>query len=265
MPLNKPLAVGRTAEVFPWEENQILKLFLEGMSSDWVEYELNVSKLVETVGLQVPKVFKRVEVNGRHGIVYEHIKGSSMLRTMQSNLWKLKSYARQLAELHISIHDVRISELPSLKEKLESKILSQGRLTLGEKQEIVRILQDLPDDNRLCHGDFHPDNIILTTNGPFIIDWLDATRGNPLADIARTNLLLKIAVPPTGWMVRFLIRVFQSRFQKYYQRHYFQISDQNQEQLKHWQLPVAAARLVDNIPEERPQLLDLIRSQLTSS
>ena len=168
MSLNKPLAIGRTAEVYPWEENKILKLFFDWCPPDWVEFEYKVSKLVESADLHVPKVFEIIEVKGRYGIVYEFVKGETMLQAIKSNPFKLRYYAYQLAELHISIHKIETSELPSQRQFLENRIRYLEVITSKEKEEILKILDDLPDDNRLCHVDFHPDNIILTTKGPII-------------------------------------------------------------------------------------------------
>ena len=42
----------------------------------------------------------------------------------------------------------------------------------------------------LCHGDLHPSNVILSPRGPMIVDWFDASRGDPAADIARSTLVL---------------------------------------------------------------------------
>src|SRR5215210_4707672 len=53
-------------------------------------------------------------------------------------------------------------------------------------------LEALPDGDRLCHGDFHPGNILLGDRGPAVIDWTGATRGDPAGDLARTRLLLQI-------------------------------------------------------------------------
>ena len=52
----------------------------------------------------------------------------------------------------------------------------------------------MPDESRLLHNDFHPDNIMLTPNGPVIIDWIDATCGHPLADVARTLIMTNFSV-----------------------------------------------------------------------
>jgi aminoglycoside phosphotransferase (APT) family kinase protein len=43
---------------------------------------------------------------------------------------------------------------------------------------------------RLCHGDLHPSNVILGSDGPMIVDWFDASRGDPIADVARSSVTL---------------------------------------------------------------------------
>ena len=37
----------------------------------------------------------------------------------------------------------------------------------------------------------HPSNVLLSSDGPVIVDWFDASRGAPVADVARTSLLLE--------------------------------------------------------------------------
>ena len=49
--------------------------------------------------------------------------------------------------------------------------------------------------DRLCHNDFHPDNIIFRTpeeGGPVIIDWERAGVGDPIADVAGTRWMAMI-------------------------------------------------------------------------
>ena len=45
----------------------------------------------------------------------------------------------------------------------------------------------------MCHGDLHPGNVILGRHGPVVIDWFDAARGVPAADVARSVTLLSTA------------------------------------------------------------------------
>ena len=92
--------------------------------------------------------------------------------------------ARLVAELQADMHACSIPDLPSQRHRL-AKALQQAELLPVDMREAgLKALNDLPDGGRLCHGDFHPANILMSARGPIIIDWLDATRGNPLADLA---------------------------------------------------------------------------------
>ncbi len=64
------------------------------------------------------------------------------------------------------------------------------------RQSVLTLLQTLPDTNQLCHNDFHPANILMDDQGPVIIDWMDAARADPLADVARTLILVQFAGLP---------------------------------------------------------------------
>ena len=44
-------------------------------------------------------------------------------------------------------------------------------------------------ENRLCHGDFHLLNLIMSDDKVTIIDWVDASAGDIRADVCRTYLL----------------------------------------------------------------------------
>lgn len=62
--------------------------------------------------------------------------------------------------------------------------------------ELLKRINKLPKGNTLCHGDFHPYNIIVTLeNQPSVIDFANICRGPKEYDIARTYVLLKEAVP----------------------------------------------------------------------
>ncbi len=192
MQLGVPFARGRTAEVFTWKDGHVLKLFYDWVPPTWVETEARASRAVCEAGLPAPAVEGVVEADGRHGIVFERVEGPSMLAEWKSKPWVLARSARQLAELHTAIHALPGAGLPAYRERLEGGIRGAQMLTAHLKDAALSALARLPDGDALCHGDFHPDNVIVTARGPIIIDWMTAVRGNPLADVARTSLLLRL-------------------------------------------------------------------------
>jgi len=256
------IARGRTAEIFLWKDNQVLKLFLDWCPAHWIEHEAQTTRAVHKAGLPVPAVEGMMEVEGRLGIVFERIDGPSMLGLLTSKPWKLFRRARTLAELHAGMHSREVPELPSQRRGLERDIQRAGALPTPTKEVVLKVLGQLPEGSAVCHGDFHPDNIIMSSRGPIIIDWMAAKQGNPLADVARTCLLLRLGEPLPGTPRRWLINWVRGLFHSIYLRAYLQLRPASRQQIAAWQLPVAAARLNENIPGEEDQLLALIQASL---
>jgi Ser/Thr protein kinase RdoA (MazF antagonist) len=49
---------------------------------------------------------------------------------------------------------------------------------------VLARIDGLPPDERLAHCDLHPGNVIMTTEGPRLIDWTGAKRGGAALDLA---------------------------------------------------------------------------------
>ena len=258
------IARGRTAEIFLWKDNQVLKLFLDWCPAHWIEEEARGTQAVHKVGLPVPAVEGIVEVEGRLGIVLERVEGPSMLGLLTSKPWKLFRLARVLAELHAEMHSREVPELPSQRRGLERAIQREDVLPVNTKEVVLKALEKLPNGSAVCHGDFHPDNIIMSSRGPIIIDWMAVKQGNPLADVARTSLLFQTAEVPPFIAGRWLINWVRGLSHSTYLKRYLQLRPASREQIAAWQLPVAAARLAENIPGEKDRLLALIEAKLKS-
>jgi uncharacterized protein (TIGR02172 family) len=220
MPLGNPVAIGRTAAVYLWKEGWIIKLFHERFSSEAVRYEAQIARIVHQAGLPVPAVGKVVEVDGRWGLIYEHVDGPTMLEEISSKPWRLLRSARLLAELHAEMHASEANvELPSQRERLRKKIEQAQGLSADLQQAHLEALEEMPEGDRLCHGDFHADNVVITKRGLVVIDWIDATQGNPLADVARTAVIHLGA--RASRRVSWVQRVMVEWYHRLYVRRYF--------------------------------------------
>lgn len=116
----------------------------------------------------------------------------------------------------------------------------------------------LPNGNRICHGDFHPGNILLAPDRTVVIDLIDASRGNPLADVARTTIIILGSVASRQIPNR-IVKIFVRLFHAVYLHRYFQLSPDGEAEYQRWLPVVAAARLSEHIPELEQWLLKQVK------
>jgi uncharacterized protein (TIGR02172 family) len=248
-PLSPSIARGRTADIHAWGEGQVLKLFHDWFALEDIRYELRMARAVQASGLPVPQVGDLVQVGGRCGLVYQRVDGVSMMEMMRRKPWRLFQYARRMAELHAEMHAAPLAaDLPSLHGKLSRKIERSENLAPATRARILERLQELPPGDRLCHGDFHPGNILMAKGGEVVIDWIDASLGDPSADVARTVILARGALETNqlpGPLMKASIRLLLA----VYLRRYFRLRPAGKETYKRWLPVVAAGRLSEGITE----------------
>jgi uncharacterized protein (TIGR02172 family) len=257
------IGTGRTAEIYAWGDDRILKLFMDWCPHSWIEREERLSRIVYEAGVPVPAVEGIIEVDGRSGIIFERITGRSMpdliMDEMASSPDGVPRYGEILAELHTSIHSLQIPDLPSLRDMIEHGIRNAKALSEGSRLRTLQILDQMQDGTILCHYDFHPYNIIMSPRGPIIIDWMNASQGNPYADIARTLLIsqgFQHSIPTN------LQSALNSFIDRYLTR-YSELREISLEEVRAWRLPIVAARMNEEIPYEKEWLLSIVSEELT--
>ncbi len=257
------LAEGRAAELFAWGDNQVLKLF---RNNHWAaaEQEAQIARLAYANGVRTPRVYDVIECENRPGIVFERIQGASLLTVLATQFWRVLPLARAFAELHATLHQVSMPALRPAKTVLQAAIQQAPGLPADLQQVTLNLLHHLPDDDKLCHADFHPDNVIVAPDGLVVVDWANTVCGHPLADVAKTSLLLQFGqLPPRVPLVkRWGMEIFRRLLRTTYLNRYFQINVSSRQPLPLWTVPIAAARLSERIPGEQVPLNNFIKTQL---
>ena len=264
------IGVGRTAEIFAWDGGRALRLFRTGASETYAIREMNAFRCANEAGLPCPGVHPSddehglVRIGDRLGFVMDRVDGPSMLGRLSRRPWLLVRYARRLAALHLSVHNKEAPALPSQRERFRAAI-ERLRDDLGDEMadRIRRALDALPDGRVVCHGDFHPDNVLLGEAGETIIDWGPATSGSAAADVAWTVYLFRHAgyPPGTAWWQRLVIFLLRRAFFAVYKRAYERGAPFGWSEVRAWAPVNAAVRLGDGIPEERSFLLAFLHKR----
>jgi uncharacterized protein (TIGR02172 family) len=262
LPDGKPIAFGRTAEIYAWEPGTILKLFYDWFPVAAVQREARLSQQVYQSGLPIPRPGDVLVLNDRLGMIYERVQGPSLFEMLQRKPLHVVRWAVLFARLQKKMHKISIPGMPSLRDRLEEKIHDAAALPVDLKKRTLHLLHLQDNDNRLCHGDFHPANIILTPQGPRIIDWIDAGSGNPLADVSRSKYLLEKSKLDEIMHLTARDQWRRKIFMLLYLMAYFPHHPYKRSSLRIWDIINAAARLEEGITSEEDQLLAIVQEGL---
>jgi aminoglycoside phosphotransferase (APT) family kinase protein len=157
------IARGRAADVFDLGGGRVLRRYRIAQTGS-VDAEANAMRYLRHHGAPVPEVFSADGID----IVMERLDGPTMLEVVKSKPWRAATIGRELRALHTRLHRIRADDIE---------------------------LRRFSDGDAILHLDLHPDNVILTSDGPMIIDWSNVAVGDPLADVMNTWMLMATSSP----------------------------------------------------------------------
>lgn len=236
-----PLGKGRVAEVFADGEH-VLKLYVEGFGPEQAQREAAILEVLDPLPISCPTALGVVEIEGRWGLRMTRMAGRTLAETAMASSDQ-KGFVAAFAGLHASVLACPGHGLPSLNERLSQRIAAAPHLSTGDRERLLQKLSQMPDGDRVCHGDFHPFNVMDDAGALSVIDWPDATCGAPEADVARTYLLIRSRLPDLAQAYREAMAAH----------------GHGREAVDEWLPLVAAARLDEGIAEETEALLAICR------
>ncbi|MHA1557516.1 MAG: aminoglycoside phosphotransferase family protein [Candidatus Heimdallarchaeota archaeon] len=261
--LGKLVGKGRTADVYMWGEDKVVKLFHKEFQRESIDFEYQVSKSIQEAFPSISKVYQTIEIDERYGIIFQFVKGSTMLDFILNKPTTILRESRKLASLHAKMHECEITDLPSQKNNFKKIIERVQLFEPSTKNKILNYLEKLPNGEKLCHSDYHPDNILISANQMIVIDWITAVKGDPAADVARTDYILRYASKEDPSKIEaFLLKILQLFAANSYLNQYRKITGMSKKEISQWEIIILAVRLTEKIPEEEAFILKRINSLL---
>jgi aminoglycoside phosphotransferase (APT) family kinase protein len=258
---------GREAEIFEWDEGRVLRLMRDPDREESMHRSVAAMAAARASGAPVPEVFEEVTLDGRPGVVMSRVDGDDLFAEISRRPWRFVGYALELGVVHARLHDAVAPPSLMTQRELSTSRIERVDLDRDLRELALATLTRLPDGDRVLHGDFHPGNVLVTTTGPVVIDWTNAARGDAAADVARTQLMLRLGAVPPGTPAlirmgdRFGRRGFLTLYRRAYRRH--RIVDENA--VARWEIVRAADRLAEGIEEEEASLVGFLRAAARAS
>jgi aminoglycoside phosphotransferase (APT) family kinase protein len=189
--LGEVVARGSRSLVHAYGRGAVAKVPKPATPSSWIESEAEYVEAVRAVGAPAPSLLGIEQIGGRPASVWERVEGPSMWQQVVDRPARSAELGRRLAEVQLALFElVPPVTLPDQRDRLISKFRWSAANVDPSFAAALELLPERTATPRLCHGDLHPSNVLMSPGGLVIVDWFDASRGDRVGDIARSSLTL---------------------------------------------------------------------------
>ena len=174
--------------VYRLDNDTIVKLY-NSPDSDSIRMIENERKMARTAfikGIPTAISYDTVRCGDRYGSVFELLEAKTMNEILVADLSRADELVREYAEFVKLVHHtvMNAGALPSAVNTF-ADYLEIIRKYISDKcyDRIKTLFEKMPEDHHVVHGDFHMKNIMLTKEGPMLIDMDTLNEGNPVFDL----------------------------------------------------------------------------------
>jgi aminoglycoside phosphotransferase (APT) family kinase protein len=238
--------------------------------------EIAVQRAVSELGFPAPRVRAAGlgELLGRPYMVMDRVTGTTFgeMRGVRTRLRSMRTTPQLLADAQARLHSLPVEPFTArLRERgVDPEALSTDSL-LGELRAQIHSLgaaelahalawldRTRPPERRavLCHGDVHPNNLIVGDDGSWaLIDWTNARLAEPEFDVAFTAELLELAPVDVPWALRPVVQLALRHASRRFQASYAAVAELDSRRVT-WYQALYRLRLLVRIAASRAALPD---------
>ena len=181
------IGVGGVGTVYRLDGDTIIKVFREGTTIEEVRREITMSKEAFVMGMPTAISFDVVRVGSQYGLVYELLQADTLSACIKREPGRIDEFARKYAELFHQLHAIEVpggSSVPCAIERERQQIRHIRRYFPQESIDLMlRIVDAIPDANRLLHLDLQTKNAMVQDGQLMLIDMGEVGYGHPLLDL----------------------------------------------------------------------------------
>ena len=227
----------RNNKVVYRDGDRIVKVFNDVKpASDVFNEALNTARVAEA-GIRVsePIEVSQVEAGpyaGSWALANRYVPGKTMYQVFDEaeDDGTFDQWFDRFIDLQLEVQGFRAPLLNRQKDKLNRMVSNtKGIIDATTRYDLHIRIEGMMSDERVCHGDFIPSNVIVADDGElYLCDWAHVTAGTPEVDAAMTYLLFSLRHPESA---------------ERYLKRYCDRADVARQSIMRWMPVIAAAEL----------------------
>lgn len=182
---------GANGEVYRLDPDTIIKVYLNPDSLPDIHRERELARRAFVLGIPTAIPYDVVKVGQGYGSVFELLNAKSLAKLILAEPDKLDQYVEMYVDLLKKIHstEVKPGDMPDMKTvALGWAEFLRDHLPAEESEKLVRLIQAVPEDHHMLHGDYHVKNVMVQNGEVLLIDMDTLCMGHPVFEFASVFL-----------------------------------------------------------------------------
>ena len=178
---------GAKGTVYRIDKETIVKTFKDGSDISDIERERKLARTAFVLGIPTAISYDVVKIQGGgYGSVYELLDASNLADELASGRKTMDEVVQLEVELLKTIHSTEVNpdQIPPFTEKAMKWLeYDKDHLPADKYEKLCSLVQSIPNDNHLIHGDFHMKNIMYQNGECLLIDMDSLSHGNTVYEL----------------------------------------------------------------------------------
>ena len=180
------IAKGANGAVYRYDAETILKTYFAKDALPEIKQERENARKAFVLGINTAIPYGIVRVGDGYGTVTELLNATSVTKLIRNNPDDMSEAAKYYIDMLKSIHTIEVEdgEVPDMKETaLAWADFVAPHLPEEQGKKLRALVEAVPKQNTLMHGDYHTNNIMVQNGEPLLIDMDTLCMGHPVFEL----------------------------------------------------------------------------------
>ena len=180
------IAKGANGAVYRYDDETIIKTYFAKDALPEIKQERENARRAFVLGINTAIPYGIVRVGDNYGTITELLNATSVTKLIRQNTEDMTLAAKYYIDMLKSIHAIKVEdgEVPDMKETaLAWADFVAAHLPEDQAKKLRTLIEAVPKQNTLMHGDYHTNNIMVQNGEPLLIDMDTLCMGHPVFEL----------------------------------------------------------------------------------
>ncbi len=178
---------GANGKVYRIDEDTIVKVYFNPDALPDIHRERELARRAFVLGIPTAIPYDVVKVGEQYGSVFELLSAKSFAKLIDAEPEKLDHYVGLYVDLLKKIHGtvVKPEDMPDMRRVVLDWVgFVREYLPESKGDKLHRLVEEVPEDLHMMHGDYHVKNVMMQDGEVLLIDMDTLCHGHPIFELA---------------------------------------------------------------------------------